>query len=215
VKAALRSDLDRIGNHLATISADVISLQEVDWEVRRSGSRRQAEELGRKLGMRYVFAGAHEWQGGDYGLAVLSKFPLIASEVHRLPIAKSEPRILLQVDICVGSQRLRLFDHHADTTTNARKVSFARLVPMLAEAVGEASVLAADLNEAPKGPGVKALLASGYVDPFATQNLRTTASTRVDYVLLSPVLFRSLHETKHWPTKLSDHDALSVDVNWP
>lgn len=42
--------------HLENARADLILLQEVDWEARRSGGRRIAQELGETLGMEWIFA---------------------------------------------------------------------------------------------------------------------------------------------------------------
>ncbi len=214
IKAARKANLERLTSQLREIDADVIALQEVDWNTRRSGQRKQAEELAGALRLHYVFAGAHQWQGGDYGLALLSRFPLVSARRHPLP-STSEPRILLEVEVCVAGKRLVVFNHHADITARARRVDFAKLIPLVASAAGEASVFAADLNEAPHGAGVQSILSAGYVDVFENQDFLTTPTARLDYLLLSPQLLRSLHDTRHWPTHASDHAALSVDLNWP
>ncbi|CAN5851362.1 endonuclease/exonuclease/phosphatase family protein [soil metagenome] len=61
--------------------ADVVMLQEVDAGVKRSNGDRQVELIGNELGLRY-----HTWfpnvdvrGGGQYGNAILSRYPLIES----------------------------------------------------------------------------------------------------------------------------------------
>lgn len=71
----------RIVEVIQKLDADVVMLQEVDAGVKRSNGDRQAELLGNELGLRY-----HTWfpnvdirGGGQYGNAILSRYPLIES----------------------------------------------------------------------------------------------------------------------------------------
>ena len=66
-------DLPRIASIIARQRPDYAGLQEVDSETRRSKGVDQAGELGRLLGMHAEFAQAIPFQGGGYGVAVLSR----------------------------------------------------------------------------------------------------------------------------------------------
>lgn len=91
-------DLDRIAKVIDNTSPHLVALQEVDINVKRSGELDTAAILGKKLEMEHRFGKFMAYQGGEYGLAILSKFPIIESTVHPLP-AGSEPRVALEVQV--------------------------------------------------------------------------------------------------------------------
>src|SRR5690606_40296823 len=86
-------------------SSDVCSsdLQEVDVNTIRSGKGiNQAAELARLTGMNYFFVKGIDYQGGDYGVGILSKFPILETDSLRLPMkegAGGEPRVLAMVTV--------------------------------------------------------------------------------------------------------------------
>src|SRR3954452_21581320 len=97
-----RHDLPRLAKLLASVDADVICLQEVD---RHFGDRSedvdQALLLSRALDMQLAWGPAIDQpRPGDdpprqYGNALLSRLPILVSDVHRLPGA-GEPRVALR-----------------------------------------------------------------------------------------------------------------------
>jgi len=90
-------DIEAIANAIRAQNPDLVALQEVDVNTERSGKFNQAEELAMKLNMHYFFGKAIDHQGGDYGVAILSKYPLSETMVNRLPTqpeTKGEPRVL-------------------------------------------------------------------------------------------------------------------------
>ena len=91
-------DLARTAEALRALAPDLVALQEVDCGVRRSGGVDQAAELGRLLGMHHAFGSFMDYQGGRYGMAFLSRFPILRSHAIRLPPG-DEPRIALRIDV--------------------------------------------------------------------------------------------------------------------
>jgi endonuclease/exonuclease/phosphatase (EEP) superfamily protein YafD len=115
IRAARSAPVAAIAAELEAMQADVIALQEVDMRVRRTGFVDEPATLASALAFHYVFAASIKWDEGNYGLAVLSRWPLMEVRRHRLDrTAAAEPRIVLEVTVCAGSQRLHLFNHHAD-----------------------------------------------------------------------------------------------------
>src|SRR5690606_9895653 len=90
---AIRTVLDSLG-------ADLVGLQEVDRHVVRSGVEDQARWLGEALGMEARFGPAMHLDGGEYGVALLSRFPIVGHRVHPLP-SQFEPRIALDCTVVV------------------------------------------------------------------------------------------------------------------
>jgi len=91
-------DLDRTAAVLRELRPDVVALQEVDCGARRSGGVDQAAQLGEQLGMQHAFGSFMDYQGGQYGCAILSRLPILQVEPLRLPDG-NEPRVALRVDV--------------------------------------------------------------------------------------------------------------------
>ena len=89
-------DLKRIARVIKSASPDIVSLQEVDKQTERSHGVDQAKELARLTGMQYAYGASMPFQGGEYGNAVLTTFPIRASETVPLP---GEPRSALCVTL--------------------------------------------------------------------------------------------------------------------
>jgi len=95
-------DLERTAATLATLNADLIALQEVDDRASRSGGVDQAAWLADRLGMHAAYGSFMDFQGGRYGLAILSRHPIKSHEAWRLPDG-NEPRVALAARIATGS----------------------------------------------------------------------------------------------------------------
>lgn len=90
-------DLERIASVIVAADPDLVALQEVDLRTSRTGGVDQAARLGELTGMHSAFATFMDFDGGEYGLAVLSKTPI--EEITRIPLppGKREPRVALAV----------------------------------------------------------------------------------------------------------------------
>ena len=102
--AARVSDIDTIATAIKALDADIIALDEVDNKTERSGKIDQAKYLADKLGLHYAFGRAIDFEGGQYGVAILSRHPIAASEVVPLPSGDpkvDEARIVLAAEIAV------------------------------------------------------------------------------------------------------------------
>ena len=95
-------DLERTLATLKSLNADIIALQEVDDQARRSGGVDQASWLAKRLGMHAAYGAFMDFQGGRYGLAILSRRPILSRESWRLPEG-NEPRVALATRIEVNT----------------------------------------------------------------------------------------------------------------
>jgi len=92
-------DLQAIANVINREQPHLVALQEVDVYTGRSGkTSNQAADLAKLSGMPYYyFAKAIDYDGGEYGVAILSKLPMEAMKNTPLPTeaeTKGEPRTL-------------------------------------------------------------------------------------------------------------------------
>ena len=91
-------DLDRIANLINDWNPDLVALQEVDNATSRSNFMNQTDTLAFKTEMFSIFGKNIDVFGGEYGNAVLSRYPIIYSENRKLPkVGNSEQRGLLAV----------------------------------------------------------------------------------------------------------------------
>ncbi|HSJ68257.1 MAG TPA: endonuclease/exonuclease/phosphatase family protein [Anditalea sp.] len=111
-------DVDAIVNVINAEKPDLIALQEIDVNVNRSGNIHQAQLIGSKLHMRYFFAKAIDFQGGDYGVLILSKYPISETTIHRLPTlagSGGEPRVFATAKVTLpDGLTLRFGNTHLD-----------------------------------------------------------------------------------------------------
>src|ERR687889_385357 len=76
-------DLQRIADVINRERPDLVGLQEVDRGVRRTEGKDEIAELAALTQMHFAFAPNLDYQGGKYGVAILSRWP-IKDTVHRM-----------------------------------------------------------------------------------------------------------------------------------
>jgi endonuclease/exonuclease/phosphatase family metal-dependent hydrolase len=109
-----RLDLARTAAVLRRLDPDVVALQEVDERVERTAGVDQAARLGALLGMDHAFGSFMDYQGGRYGLAILSHCEIRRTESVRLTDG-NEPRVALVVEVAgVNDSTLTVVDVHFD-----------------------------------------------------------------------------------------------------
>jgi endonuclease/exonuclease/phosphatase family metal-dependent hydrolase len=102
-------DLPRLARVIHAAMPDFVALQEVDRNVRRSGSVDQSAELAKLTGLHGAFAKAIDYDGGEYGQAILSRFPIERLTIHHLPgEPEREQRIAAEVLKPLGVTNYRL-----------------------------------------------------------------------------------------------------------
>jgi endonuclease/exonuclease/phosphatase family metal-dependent hydrolase len=214
IRAAQSAPVDVLAAEIRAMEVDVLALQEVDVRTRRGGFVDEPAELATALGLNYVFAASIKWDEGHYGLAVLSRWPLVSVERHRLSSTpEAEPRIVLDVTVCAAGKALHLLNTHADRRTASRALGFADLRRIAMDDFGRGILVLGDLNEYPDAPGVRSLIDAGFVDVSADSPF-TVGTGRVDYLLADPALARIASTARVWTTDKSDHHAVLADLAW-
>jgi endonuclease/exonuclease/phosphatase family metal-dependent hydrolase len=214
IRAAQSAPVDMLAAEMHAMQADIFALQEVDVRTRRGGFVDEPTDLATALGYHYAFAASIKWDEGHYGLAVLSRWPLIDVKRHRVESAPdAEPRIVLEAAICAAGRPLHLLNHHADRRPPSRALGFADLRRLVQPNLGHGILVLGDLNEYPDDPGVRSLIDEGLVD-LADGAADTVSAGRVDYLLVDAPLARVASPARVWTTDKSDHHALLVDLAW-
>jgi endonuclease/exonuclease/phosphatase family metal-dependent hydrolase len=147
-------DLQRIARVINSVAPDLVALQEVDSNVRRTKLLDEPAELARLTNMQAIFGHNIPHQGGLYGNAVLSRWPIVKSLNHPLPAPYyGEQRGVLEVSIQppAWEQPLLLFATHFDYRQGSpERLTSARIInELIASRGNRPALLAGDLNDMP------------------------------------------------------------------
>ena len=71
-----------IGSYIKSVDADVVALQECDWDTHRERATHQngvkfINELAHETGMFGIYGKTIDYRGGYYGIGLLSRYPII------------------------------------------------------------------------------------------------------------------------------------------
>lgn len=198
-------DLERLAGVINDSKADLVALQEVDRNTQRTGGVDQAEQLGRLTGLHVAFGQAMEYQGGGYGVAILSRWPLLEPRPHPLPAEVGvEPRTVFEaaVQLAGGAPEIVFLVTHLDAKRdpaqrNNQAAKIRELFPASAEK--RPMLLAGDLNATPDSPLVQELLSEWTDSAAVAQFLTSPAGTprrKIDYILYRPAPRWRLIETR-------------------
>ncbi len=186
-----RVDLTRTGGVLARLTPDIVGLQEVDERVTRSGSVDEAAELGRALGMQHRFGAFMDYQRGRYGLAILSRFPVVGSRSIRLPDG-NEPRVALHVDVTLPSgDTLSVVNVHFDwVASDSFRYPQAERLARALDSLPHPYILLGDFNDEPASRTLSLFRARARELPKQAGANLTFSSTEpvkeIDYVFVAP-----------------------------
>lgn len=149
-------DLPRIAKVIQEAKPDLVALQEVDKNCRRSGNVDQASELARLTGLHASFGKAMDFDGGEYGQAILCEKAPQHTKLHKLP-GNGEPRIAFEAEISIAGIKLSFATAHLDLDAAARLSQTQTLIQALSLNTSHPLILCGDFNDHPKSPPIMAL----------------------------------------------------------
>ena len=212
-------DLQRIADVIKQEKPDLVGLQEVDRGVKRTEGKDEIAELAKMTEMHSAFAHNVDFQGGQYGVAILSRFP-ITNTVHRKFENKrvAERRGMLRVEVNVGGRTLNFVTTHLDYQyADSRLFETEQLLKLL-EGVKGPLIVTGDFNDEPAGSSYQLML-GGFEDSWVRSRAKgdgfsypaDKAVKRIDYIFTAP---RTVKAKRAWivNTLASDHLPLVADV---
>lgn len=225
--AQQQPNIPRIAALIDSLDADIVLLQEVDRRTTRSGGEDHLAELERLTRRHAAFGKSLDFQGGEYGIAILSRWPLDAAAVVALKVeppqersgVSHEPRVGLHAQVRAPFGILHVLNTHIDPggAGTFRKQEVIGLLARIQRAVPADAVLlfGGDLNTRPDTDEIAAISLSlqdawracgtGPGDTFPARG----PDRRIDYVFFRRA--RCLH-ARVPETQASDHRPLFVTL---
>lgn len=213
-------DLERIAALIREAEVDLVALQEVDKGTRRTDQIEIAAELARLTDMNFAFEKNIDFQGGEYGNAILSRHLITNSQNHHYKMLREgEQRGLLSVDVSIHNRTITFASTHLDHRPDPSE-RLSNVIEIKAFMAGHTTpvILAGDFNDQP-GRAVHSEITTIFTDAWEEAGLgdgftysSTDPKSRIDYVFLSPKSAWRVTSAIVVESEASDHLPLLVEV---
>jgi len=184
-------DIKRIADLIISNKADLVALQEVDRFVERTAKIDIIDSLAKLTQMNYSFYKNITYQGGDYGNAILSKFPILSdTNLHYTMLREGEQRGLLQAKLLVNSDTLIFMNTHIDyrEDDSERVMNVDEITKLVSGINRYPIILCGDFNDTPESRTISKVREL-FTDVFNKLNLDTAMTypsekpvKKIDYI---------------------------------
>lgn len=219
-----RVDIARIAEVIKNQQVDLVALQEVDKGVARTARSDFPAELATLTGMTCIFSNNFHYQGGEYGNAILSRFPILSwTNTHLQMIRPGEQRGILQATVQAIDSCLVFMATHIDyrREDDERVLNVAQFKRIARSYAGLPVVICGDFNDVP-GSRTYSGMADDFIDVWEKVGegpgftiTSTNPVKRIDYIWLRKEPGR-LVPLRAWVVKTtaSDHLPVVAEVKW-
>ena len=139
-----RFDLTRVVELIRAHAPDIVALQEID--SRRAGGENPFDVLQQAFGGHGIGAKAISTVDGDYGQALISRWPLQSIEVCDISFPEREPRRAIRSEIATPAGPLRVIATHLGLSLGERRSQARALLGLIGEG-GMTTVALGDFND--------------------------------------------------------------------
>ena len=223
-------NLERVAALVRETGADIALLQEVDVRTERSGGVDQPAVLDSLTGLSAAFGRTLDYQGGLYGIAVLSRWPIVRDTMLQLPVSPPqgraggsyEPRGALIATIEAPGGPITVINTHLDAS-GEEHYRLQELATLIAEAGRRGGapgplLIGGDFNARPESEVIRRARDTGWTDAWAACGSEgpgftfpaDSAVRRIDYLFLADAA--SCTEARVVGKGASDHLGLLVTV---
>jgi endonuclease/exonuclease/phosphatase family metal-dependent hydrolase len=208
--------LQQIANVINAQNPDLICLQEVDSCTNRSGSTiNQAKELGRLTKRYYYFSRAMPYDGGTYGDAILSRWPMYQVTHYPLPAGNGEPRQMAVIRVEKDGTMFNVAGTHLDHLGPAAGNTLlqATAINNIVTGITYPFLLGGDFNSIPSSTTIAKLKEQFTLGCTSCPPTSTAVSpTRsIDYFMYKPGGF-SIVSYNTINTQASDHLPVVAEI---
>jgi endonuclease/exonuclease/phosphatase family metal-dependent hydrolase len=213
-------DLQRIADVINEQHPDLVGLQEVDRGVRRTQGIDEIAELAQMTKMNFAFAHNLDFEGGQYGVAILSRSSIDLIDHRKFENRReAERRGMLRVEVEIAGRKLNFVTTHLDYQyTDGRLFETEQLFSNLADVKGPILVVG-DFNDESTGGAYK-LMTTKFQDAWLDSKPKTLGfsypsdklAKRIDYIFYRPS--DGIRVKKAWTVQslASDHVPVVAEL---
>jgi endonuclease/exonuclease/phosphatase family metal-dependent hydrolase len=224
-------NLDEAARLVRERDVDVALIQEVDRGTKRSGGVDQVAYLAEKSGHAAIMGRSLDYDGGEYGVAALSRDGFVSRHTHPLAVTPPqeraggahEPRVALVAVARTRLGELQIANTHLDASRDDHyRLQEAAQLLAIVQPLRDGPrpmVIGGDFNAEPESAVLDRLRAAGLRDAWAEcgdgpgYTFPSHAPVkRIDYLFLTGSLTCARAEVIE--TTMSDHRPLLVTVTW-
>jgi endonuclease/exonuclease/phosphatase family metal-dependent hydrolase len=183
-------DLARIAGVINSEHPDLVGLQEVERGVKRTEGKDEIAELAKLTSMNYAFAHNLDYQGGQYGVAILSRFPILKIDHRKYEnLREAERRGMIRIELELDGRIINFATTHLDYQYEDGRVFETQQMLKFLESVQGPLIVVGDFNDEPSG-GAYQLMQTRFKDAWLVANAKQEGLTysadqpakRIDYV---------------------------------
>jgi endonuclease/exonuclease/phosphatase family metal-dependent hydrolase len=213
-------DLDAIAKVIIDNDPDLVALQEVDFKTKRARKYDLVTELGWRTKMAPIFGKAMDFDGGEYGEGILSKFSFISTRNVALPFTPgNEPRAALEILTVIPSgDTIAFVGTHLDHLRDEKdRIAQVKIINEVFTKNVYPTILAGDLNAIPGSTPIN-ILEEIWTSSYNQDNPAPTFPSKeprikIDYVMFKPGKNWKVIDTKVIQDPIaSDHCAYLVTL---
>lgn len=227
IAAGRVSSPEELGKAIKAMSADFVALAEVDRNTERSGHKDQLDIIAKEAQMYPIFGKAIDFEGGEFGPALLSKYPVIKSQNFLLPVpgdGRQHVLIVAEVQVPNFSEPVLFMAAHLDYKEDAtvrmkqvqeiNAVAIASIKTVFPGIESRVKILAGDFNEV-NGTDVMNEIYR-YWDPVLDENADNRTWPAINPALAIDHILT--YKGQKWEVKdviIPNENPVWNNINWP
>jgi endonuclease/exonuclease/phosphatase family metal-dependent hydrolase len=213
-------NVDSVAGVIRETEPDIVLLQELDRNTTRSGKVDQLALLSKRTDLPYTWYGkAIDYQGGESGLGILSRYTLTDTQIFHLPRVEIPDtyvsyRILITAIISVSGQKVTIGNTHLELTQENRDLQVPEINKILS-AFNYPVILGGDFNATPDNNTMQTFFSYGF-KKTCTKGCNTITSfapnREIDYIIYRPESKFNVVSHEVIRTMASDHMPIVTEI---
>ncbi len=142
------TQLEQISEEIKNINPDIIGIQELDNNTGRTNNKNQLEQLAQAAGYKYFyFSKTIDFDGGEYGHGIMSKYPITDFQTISFEIQDSENRCFSHAKIEINNKIINFYNTHLEFGGNIQDKQIAEIFKYAEK--DEYAIITGDMNSSP------------------------------------------------------------------